>query len=87
MRCGFSIAYCRKKGKLERCLLSLSIMWLFACFLGLWRGERSKRFWKNSARIGKNDTYTKREGRVLRKEVGVSTNHRFLDIAGICPTK
>jgi hypothetical protein len=77
MRCGFSIAYWWKKGKLGRCLSSLSIMWLFACFLGLWRGERSKRFWKNSARTGGNDTSTKRVGRVLRKEAGVSTNHHF----------
>ena len=39
--------------------------------------NKSKRSWKNSARTGENDTSPKREWRVLRKVVGVSTNHRF----------
>src|SRR6266566_484448 len=78
MRYGFSIAYYWEKGNVEACLMSLPIMWLFACFPGSRRGERSKRCWKNAARTGENDTSTKREGRVLRKETGVSRIHRSL---------
>ena len=44
------------------------------CLVSLYK---SKRFWKNSARTGENDPSPKREWRALRKEVGVSTNHRF----------
>jgi len=78
MRYGFSIAYYWEKGNVEACLMSLPIMWLFACFPGSRRSERSKRCRKNAARTGENDTSTKREGRVLRKETGFSSIHRFI---------